>query len=85
MKISHGISNKKLTIYPHDNTSIDPNIMFGNHGDESDNVVIYHQVLTVNQYISLEYKNEDEKLGDFIVSSSSFYPHIFTHIMDSQI
>jgi hypothetical protein len=82
MTISHGSSTKQLTLYPPAKPSIylDPPLWV--EGEDSDDEEEAHQVLSIDQYLSIREKTKDEEISDFIASSSSSNnSHILDQIM----
>jgi hypothetical protein len=82
MTISHEYSTKQLTLYPPFKRSIDLDPPLWVEGEDSDDEEEAHQVLSIDQYLSIREKIEDEKISDFIASSSSSNnSHILDKIM----
>jgi hypothetical protein len=82
MTISHGTSTKQLTLYPPAKPNIDLETPLWVDGEESDEEGESHQVLSIDQYLAIRDKTEDDEINDFIASSSSSQnTHLLEHIM----
>jgi hypothetical protein len=82
MTISHGTSTKQLTLYPPTKPNIDLETPLWVDGEESDEEGESHQVLSIDQYLAIRDKTEDDEINDFIASSSSSgNTHILEHVM----
>jgi hypothetical protein len=85
MTISHRTSTKKLTLYPPTKPIIDLETPLWVEGDDSDEEGESHQVLSIDQYLSIRDKIEDDEIIDYIASSSSLgNTHILDHIMQPE-
>jgi hypothetical protein len=82
MTISHGTSTKKLTLYPPAKPNIDFETPLWADGEDSDEEGEAHQVLSIDQYLAIREKIEDDEINDFIASSSSSTnSHVLEHVM----
>jgi hypothetical protein len=73
---------KQLTLYPPSKHNIDLETPFWVNGEESEEEGESHQVLSIDQYLAIRDKTKDEKINDFIASTSSLgKPHLIKNIM----
>jgi hypothetical protein len=79
MTISHGKSTKQLTLYPPAKPRIDLEMPLWVEGEDSEEEGESHQVLSIDQYLAIRDKTKDNRINDFIASSSSSRN---THILE---
>jgi hypothetical protein len=71
MIISHGTSIKQLTVYPLAKPNIDLETPLSVDKKDSEEEGESHKVLSIDQYLAIRDKKEDDEINDFISSSSS--------------
>jgi hypothetical protein len=71
MTISHGSSTKKLSLYPPSKPNIDPKAPIWVDDGEDEYEEVSQQVFSVDQYLVVREKTEDDEINDFIASTSS--------------
>jgi hypothetical protein len=82
MTISHETSTKELTLFPLAKPSLDFQAPLWANGEDSDEEAEAHQALSIDQYLAIREKIEDNEINDFIVSSSSLAnSHVLENVM----
>ena len=81
MTIFHGTSTNQLTLYPPAKPNIDFETPLWDDKEYSDVEGEFHQVLSIDQYLAIREKTKDDKINDFITSSSSINSHILGQLM----
>ena len=71
MTISQETSTKQLSLYPPTKPNIDLETPLWVDGEDSEEEGESHQVLSIDQYLAIRDKIEDDEIIDFIASSSS--------------
>jgi hypothetical protein len=82
MTISHGTSTKQLTLYHLAKSNIDLETPLWVYKEDNEEEGESHEVLSIDQYLSIRDKLKEDEINDFIASSfSSRNTHILEQAM----